>query len=49
MIESDEPIPPYTFEKHGDGYAIYEGRTPNMHGYKVAFVTEVDFTRIEVM
>ena len=31
----------YSIEPHGDGYALYYGRTPFHHGYNLAHLTEI--------
>lgn len=34
--------PPYSVERHGNGWAIYCGRTPGLHGLNLAHLTECD-------
>ena len=34
--------PPYSVERHGNEWAIYCGRTPRLHGYNLAHLTECD-------
>ena len=39
----------YSVEQHGDGYAIYHGRSETCHGYNLGNVTEPDIDRIKEM
>lgn len=39
----------YCVEPHGDGHALYEGRTNGMHGYNLANMTEIDAVRLDEM
>lgn len=39
----------YTIEPHGDGYALYWGRTPFHHGYNLAHLTEIDQRTIDMI
>lgn len=37
----------YSIEGHGDGYALYFGRTPFHHGYNLAHLTEISQETID--
>lgn len=39
----------YSFEPHGEGWALYYGRCDHRHGYNIAFIKEPDIKQITEM
>lgn len=39
----------YSFEPHGNGYALYFARCEHRHGYNLANITEPDLERLKAM
>lgn len=39
----------YTFEEHGQGYALYFGRCPHRHGYNIANIESMDMEKFDEM
>lgn len=39
----------YTIEPHGDGYALYYGRTPFHHGANLGHLTEINQKTIDLI